>query len=62
MFDIYKTSLNNSQRYVIGKTGNRPLHIIGLNPSTARQNKSDTTITKIERFALKNNYNGLITN
>ncbi len=60
MFDIYKTSLNNSQRYVIGKTGNRPLHVIGLNPSTAQQNKSDTTITKIERFALKNNYNGFL--
>ena len=60
MFDIYKTSLNNFQRYVIGKSGSRPLHVIGLNPSTAHQNKSDTTITKIERFALKNNYNGFL--
>ena len=60
MFDIYKTSLDNSQRYVIGKSGSRPLHVIGLNPSTANQNKSDTTITKIERFSLKNHYNGFL--
>ena len=50
MFDIYEANLDNSARFVIGEAGSRPLHIIALNPSTADQNKSDTTITKIKHF------------
>ena len=53
MFDIYEANLDNSARFVIGEAGSRPLHIIALNPSTADQNKSDTTITKIKNFSKK---------
>ena len=60
MFDIYETSSNNSSRFIIGKAGDRPLHVIGLNPSTADQFKSDTTITKIKNFSRKNNYDGFM--
>ena len=60
MFDIYQTSANNSSRFVIGEAGTRPIHVIALNPSTADQNKSDTTITKIRNFSTKNNYSGFM--
>ena len=60
MFDVYQASSDNCQRYVIGKSGARPLHVIGLNPSTASQNKSDTTITKINNFSIQNKYDGFL--
>ena len=60
MFDVYQASSDNCQRYVIGKSGARPLHVIGLNPSTANQNKSDTTITKINNFSIQNKYDGFL--
>ena len=60
MFDVYRVSSDNHQRYVIGQSGPRPLHVIGLNPSTADQNKSDTTITKIKNLSKKNNYSGFL--
>ena len=51
MFDTYQTNKNNKARFIIGVTGYKPLHIIGLNPSTASKYKSDTTISKIRTFS-----------
>jgi len=60
MFDVYRTSLNNSSRFVIGVSGDRPLHVVGLNPSTATNLKSDTTISKIKTFSSLNGYDGFM--
>ena len=60
MFDVYTTSQDNSSRFVIGVSGGRPLHVVGLNPSTATNLKSDTTISKIKTFSSLNGYDGFM--
>ena len=60
MFDVYTTSQDNSSRFVIGVSGDRPLHVVGLNPSTATNLKSDTTISKIKTFSSLNDYDGFM--
>ena len=45
--DIYKKNEENTVRYALGKKGNNPLVVIGLNPSTADDQKSDKTINKV---------------
>ncbi len=58
--DIYKNNSENTLRFSLGKSGKKPLFVIGLNPSTADKNKPDRTITKIMKFAEDNNYDGFI--
>ena len=60
MFNVYTTSSDNSSRFAIGVSGDRPLHVIGLNPSTATNLKSDTTISKIKTFSRLNGYDGFM--
>ena len=60
MFDIYTTSPDNLSRFAIGVAGDKPLHVIGLNPSTATNLKSDTTISKIKTFSSLNGYDGFM--
>ena len=59
LYDIYLTANNNSLRYALGRSGSRPLIIIGLNPSTADQYTRDQTLTRVESFA-RRRANGLI--
>lgn len=49
-YDIYLTARGDTIRYALGRTGYRPLLIIGLNPSTANQYTRDQTLTRVERF------------
>lgn len=58
--DLYKNSKDNSLRFVLGSKGLNPLIVIGLNPSTADENKPDMTISKIIGFAIRNNFDGFI--
>lgn len=58
--DLYKNSKDNSLRFVLGSKGLKPLIVIGLNPSTADENKPDMTISKIIGFATRNNFDGFI--
>ena len=41
---------NDNVRFVLKKEGYNPLIILGLNPSTANEVKSDKTIDKIRGF------------
>ena len=59
LYDIYITAANNSLRYALGRSGSRPLLIIGLNPSTANQYTRDQTLTRVEHFS-RRRANGLI--
>ena len=44
-FEIYRGS--NTERYVLGTKGNKTLVIIGINPSTADEERTDRTITRV---------------
>jgi len=60
MYDLYKDYENNTSRFILGKNGTKKIFIIGLNPSTANKEKSDTTVAKVEKVAQNNNYNGFV--
>jgi len=60
MYDIYECNNHDSSRFLLGKKGSKPLIIIGLNPSTANQVKSDVTVAKVETVCLNNGYNGFV--
>ena len=60
MYDIYSNNHNDSWRYTLGKSGSRKLLTIGLNPSTATKEKSDTTVAKVEGAAIRNGFDGFV--
>jgi len=60
LFDIYKTARNNSWRFLLGKTGQKTLTVVGLNPSTATDTQPDMAIRKIKRIVGDNGYDGFV--
>jgi hypothetical protein len=60
MYDIYSSARNDQWRFTLGKRGARTLIAIGLNPSTAAQEKSDTTVAKVEGVAERNGFDGFV--
>ena len=44
----------------LGKSGHRKLFTVGLNPSTATKEKSDTTVAKVEQVAVRNGFDGFV--
>jgi len=60
MYDIYSNSKNDHWRFKLGRSGSRNLITIGLNPSTATKEKSDTTIAKVERAARQAGFDGFV--
>ena len=54
--DIYHRNTNNSCRYALGISGKNPLFVVGLNPSTADDQKPDQTIKKVMGFAQRNGF------
>ncbi|GAA4423482.1 hypothetical protein GCM10023188_02330 [Pontibacter saemangeumensis] len=59
--DIYH-ELNDdlAYRYTLGKSGQKPLIAIGLNPSKATSGKTDVTVSKVIGFAERNGFDGFI--
>lgn len=60
MYDIYSNAQNDLWRFTLGKSGSRNLITIGLNPSTATKEKSDTTIAKVEEAAKQAGFDGFV--
>ena len=60
MYDIYSNAQDDLWRFTLGKSGSRNLITIGLNPSTATKEKSDTTIAKIEVAAKQAGFDGFV--
>ena len=60
LYDIYSNARDDAWRYTLGRSGRRPLYAIGLNPSTATREKSDTTVAKVERVARRHGYDGFV--
>lgn len=57
---VYEISEDNAIRYILGEYENNPMFCFGVNPSTATLEKSDTTITKVCKFAAKGSYDGYV--
>ncbi|MGI8400912.1 MAG: DUF1643 domain-containing protein [Gemmatimonadaceae bacterium] len=60
MYDIYSNSRSDLWRFTLGRSGNRKLITIGLNPSTATEEKSDATVAKVEQVARRNGFEGFV--
>lgn len=60
MYDIYSNARNDRLRFALGKSGVRKLLAIGLNPSTATKEKSDTTVAKVEGTACRYGFDGFV--
>ncbi len=60
VYDLYKANKNDSARFILGKNGDRKLFVVGLNPSTANKEKSDTTVSKVEKVAQHHGYDGFV--
>ena len=58
MYDLYACSPDDRCRFLLGRHGSKTVHVIGLNPSTATQEKSDTTVAKVEQVARRAGYDG----
>ncbi|MBQ0719597.1 MAG: DUF1643 domain-containing protein [Gammaproteobacteria bacterium] len=59
-YDLYSCNRGDKSRFILGKSGARTLHVIGLNPSTANREKADTTVAKVEKVARNNGYDGFV--
>lgn len=57
MYDIYVNN-GKSIRYVLGCTGKNNLIVIGINPSTATNEKNDPTISRVNSYLKKYNFDG----
>jgi len=57
---IYDTDPSDEYRYTLGKQGNRTLICLGVNPSHARPEQYDGTVSSVERIALHNQFDAWI--
>jgi hypothetical protein len=53
---IYDTDTSNKYRYTLGKKGTKTLICLGVNPSQARPNQYDGTVSSVERIAYFNQF------
>ena len=60
MYDIYHSDRDDHWRFSLGRSGRRPLIIIGLNPSTATKEHSDPTVARVQKVAERNGFDGFI--
>lgn len=60
MYDIYHSDDQDRSRYTLGKNGARPLLAIGLNPSTATQEKADATVARVQKVAQLHGFDGFV--
>lgn len=58
MFDIYHSDQEDRWRYTLGKAGRRPLLTVGLNPSTATQERADPTVARVQKVAELHGFDG----
>lgn len=58
--DIYLKNEKNTQRYALGQQGQWMLCAVGLNPSTADDQKPDQTLSKLLGFAERNGFDGFL--
>ena len=57
---IYYPEFYTQYRYVLGTKGNKPIIVIGINPSTAGPNDLDNTMKSVDRLASNNGFDSYI--
>lgn len=57
-FDIYKG--DEEKRFLLGNEGRKKLFVVGLNPSTANQSKSDRTISRVKTVLKGKEFDGFV--
>ncbi|WKV11231.1 DUF1643 domain-containing protein [Marivirga harenae] len=57
---IYETDKTGNYRYSLGKKGKKTLICIGVNPSQAKPEQYDGTVSSVERIALNNQFDSWI--
>lgn len=57
---IYRNSIDNKCRYVLGVSGDKPLICVGINPSTAEPGALDNTMKSVDRIAKSNGFDSWI--
>ena len=60
MYDLYSCSPDDRSRFILGHSGAKKLLVVGLNPSTATQEKSDTTVAKVQEVARLTGFDGFV--
>src|SRR6185436_1839752 len=60
MYDLYAPSADDRCRFALGRAGERKILVIGLNPSTATRDRSDTTVAKVDAVARHNGHDGFV--
>ena len=58
--NVKMTGDNDIVRYALRKDGEKPLVVIGLNPSTANEAKADPTMTCVMGIAERNGFDGFV--
>lgn len=51
---------DEKSRYILGRKGENPLFVFGINPSTAKPNDLDNTLKSVERITKGNGYDSWI--
>ena len=57
-FDIYEG--DEEKRFLLGNKGRKKLFVVGLNPSTANQSKSDRTINRVKTVLKGKEFDGFV--
>jgi len=57
---IHDTDPSDKYRYTLGKPGQKTLICLGVNPSLAKPEQYDGTVSSVERIAQHNGYDGWI--
>ena len=53
---LYDNTADDSARFLLGTVGTNPLICVGVNPSTATPERLDRTVTRVARYAARNEY------
>jgi hypothetical protein len=59
-FDIHDKVEGDQKRFILGLSGAPKLFVLGVNPSAANKEKSDTTITKVATFSSNLGFGGFV--
>lgn len=59
-YDLYACNNDDTERYLMGKSGETYIATMGLNCSTANQYKSDPTVAKSEEVCRQSGYRGFL--
>ncbi|ATA56505.1 hypothetical protein CKY39_27150 [Variovorax boronicumulans] len=60
LYDLYSNDESDQWRYLLGRAGRRTLVTVGLNPSTATQERSDPTVARVDEVARRNGFDGFV--